>query len=127
MFMSMLFKAMKDKGVKVKEFVLDLHYFEANGFKQVSDIDIAFEEIAKFVKENGCVSELVLCHGVTCYPGTSLGLLIEGVRASGLKRLSFQDIQINSSWALDSEHLGVKQLELFSCKIKGSLTLEQII
>ena len=118
---------MKDSNVRVKEFVLDLHLFEKDGNKQVTDIDHALEEIAKFVKDNANVRELVLCHGTTLLPGTSLGLLIDAIRLSSLKRLSFQDILIRSSWAFESENLGVEQLELFACQFKDSLTLEKII
>jgi hypothetical protein len=78
------------------------------------------------MKNNTCISALILCHGVTCYPGTSLGLLIDAVRQSGLKRLSFQDIQIKSSWALDADRLGVEQLEFYSCKIYG-MKLESLL
>jgi len=92
----------------------------------VTDVDRALEEIAKLLHENACISELVICHGTTCYPGTSLGLLMEAVRASGLKRLSFQDIQFNSSWALKAETFKVQRLEFFACKIKD-MKLETLI
>lgn len=90
--MSLLFATMKERKLRVKELVLDLQLYQSEGFKPVTDIDRALEETAKLLKDNTDISELVICHGVTCYPGTSLGLLLDGVRNSGLKRLSFQDI-----------------------------------
>lgn len=90
--MSLLFATMKERKLRIKELVLDLQLYQSEGFKPVTDIDRALEETAKLLKDNSDISELVICHGVTCYPGTSLGLLLDGVRNSGLRRLSFQDI-----------------------------------
>ena len=92
----------------------------------MTDIDRALEETAKLLKGNTSISEIVICHGVTCYPGTSLGLLMDAVRDSGLKRLSFQDIQFNSSWALQAEIFKVERLEFFACKVKD-MKLETLI
>ncbi len=91
---------MKEKKVRVREFIIDLQLFEVNGLKEVTDSDWALEEIGKFMKGNDCISELVLCHGRSCYPGKSLELLMDGVKQSDLKRLSFQAIVIGSSWSL---------------------------
>lgn len=125
-FMSLLFATMKERKLRIKELVLDLQLYQSEGFKPVTDIDRALEETAKLLKDNSDISELVICHGVTCYPGTSLGLLLDGVRNSGLRRLSFQDIQFNSSWPLQAEMFKVERLEFFACKIK-EMKLETLI